>query len=1137
MFIHQQTNEEIDRSLRLAEHDVISGADMTLPVKATRAGKILGFNETTGNPEASILTADAQTLANIASDIATLADIEDGTDATDAIQTVAGISSNVSTVSGISSNVTTVAGISSDVTAVAGDATDIGTVATNIASVNTVATNIADVITVANDLNEAVSELETVANDLNEATSEIDTVANSIGNVDIVGANIANVNTVAGNNANVTTVAGISANVTTVAGISGNVSTVAGISSDVTTVAADGTDIGTVATNITNVNTVAGISGNVTTVAGISANVTSVAGNATNINTVAGDSTAINAVASDATDIGTVATNIANVNTVAGISANVTTVAGDTANIGTIATNLNGTDTIGTVAGSISNVNSVGGSIANVNTVATNLASVNSFADTYRIGATDPTTSLDTGDLFYNTTSSALKVYTGSAWEQGVTAGSGFLPLTGGGLTGNLTFGDNDKAIFGAGSDLQIYHDSANSYIEDVATGSLIIRGTDLHLQDREGNDYIGMDDTGTGGTVRLKHNASTKLTTTSTGIDVSGEVTTTNDIKFTTDRHKFVGGTGANLELGTYSSNNTSRDVHLEIDSAGRVGIGTSSPSNPFEVIGSVDSNIATFSTLGDGGGASNRGLSIAADTYGGSIRTVGSSVSMGFDVNGSERMRITSGGNVSVGGTNATARLNAIAANWPENALGVYSANIAGQTNFAGIAFFNQDTDSATGNVADIYTNPTGTLSLTSASNPAIQLKYGSSGISGGTAALTVDGSGNVGIGTSSPVAKLDVNSGDIAISSTQTSDNGDLGELQFWNTTNAGSGSGTSFVNDVASIQGQMEGTGNNSGGSLHFYTKTDGGSKTQQMTITGDGNVGIGSSIPGDKLEVDGIINIKRLNQLSVLSTTATGVANFEFGFNKSGSTTRGMPNDTAFINMRQGYPIIIATQETERMRIHSGGQLSLATSDATHGFNVGQSGTDFRGRFQGNNQYRLALQNGTSNLVWLGSGGADNFRVSNSSGSTLMELTSSGQVVAASFSGNGSALTNISGTVTNTGGSPAYYGARAFANMVGDGAVSIRNSQNVSSITDEGTGKYRVNFSTAMPDANFTCVSQGSWTNANTNDHHPFVVAVRGRQEDSHNPSWVRMSSGTPYQPGLHSGVQYDADTVEVAIFR
>jgi len=110
MFIHQQTNEEIDRSLRLAEHDVISGADMTLPVKATRLGKLLGFNSTTGNPEATFTIPDANTLAGISADIATLADVEDGTVATNAISNLGPISGNITTVAGIESNVTTVAG-------------------------------------------------------------------------------------------------------------------------------------------------------------------------------------------------------------------------------------------------------------------------------------------------------------------------------------------------------------------------------------------------------------------------------------------------------------------------------------------------------------------------------------------------------------------------------------------------------------------------------------------------------------------------------------------------------------------------------------------------------------------------------------------------------------------------------------------------------------------------------------------------------------------------------------------------------------------------------------------------------------------------------------------------------------------
>lgn len=66
-------------------------------------------------------------------------------------------------------------------------------------------------------------------------------------------------------------------------------------------------------------------------------------------------------------------------------------------------------------------------------------SSLSSFNAIYSSGASDPSTNLDTGDLFFNTTSSTLKVYTGSGWEQGVTAGSGFLPTTGGSLTGNVT--------------------------------------------------------------------------------------------------------------------------------------------------------------------------------------------------------------------------------------------------------------------------------------------------------------------------------------------------------------------------------------------------------------------------------------------------------------------------------------------------------------------------------------------------------------------------------------------------------------------------------------------------------------------------------------------------------------------------
>jgi len=53
-----------------------------------------------------------------------------------------------------------------------------------------------------------------------------------------------------------------------------------------------------------------------------------------------------------------------------------------------------------------------------------------------------------------------------------------------------------------------------------------------------------------------------------------------------------------------------------------------------------------------------------------------------------------------------------------------------------------------------------------------------------------------------------------------------------------------------------------------------------------------------------------------------------------------------------------------------------------------------------------------------------------------------------------------------------GSTATAYGCRAWVNFDGTGTVSIRGSGNVSSITDNGTGNYTVNFTTAMPDGNY-----------------------------------------------------------------
>lgn len=59
-----------------------------------------------------------------------------------------------------------------------------------------------------------------------------------------------------------------------------------------------------------------------------------------------------------------------------------------------------------------------------------------------------------------------------------------------------------------------------------------------------------------------------------------------------------------------------------------------------------------------------------------------------------------------------------------------------------------------------------------------------------------------------------------------------------------------------------------------------------------------------------------------------------------------------------------------------------------------------------------------------------------------------------------------------------GSAATAYGCRAWVNFNGTGTVAIRASGNVSSITDNGTGDYTVNFTTAMPDANYAVAFSG-----------------------------------------------------------
>ena len=255
-------------------------------------------------------------------------------------------------------------------------ATEITTIASNISAINTVNTNASDISTTAADI------------------ANVNTVAGSINNVNTVGASIVNVNAVANS---------LGAAQTFTVTVSGGVFYINGVSNPTLSLTR-GFTYTFDQSDSTNSNHPLAFreSNNTSYTTGVTVNGT--AGQSGSTVVFAVPSNAPNSLLYYCTQHGNSMGN-----TISIINDNIGIVAGNITNINT-------------TAGDISNVNAVGGSIANVNTVASNLGTVNDFAARYSSGASNPTTNLDTGDLFFNTTANELKVYNGTSWQGGVTA-------------------------------------------------------------------------------------------------------------------------------------------------------------------------------------------------------------------------------------------------------------------------------------------------------------------------------------------------------------------------------------------------------------------------------------------------------------------------------------------------------------------------------------------------------------------------------------------------------------------------------------------------------------------------------------------------------------------------------------------
>ncbi len=552
---------------------------------------------------------------------------------------------------------------------------------------------------------------------------------------------------------------------------------------------------------------------------------------------------------------------------------------------------VNDMNILGTSA-NVTAMDNCSGSIASINNASSNLNSINNFGDTYQVSANNPSTdgggnALAAGDLYFNTSANELKVYNGSAWQGGVTATGNFAVTTGNTFTGNniftahTTHNDNVKALFGTGSDLEIYHNGTNSHLK-ATNGAFVVNANQLYLQSLTEN-YLAAT---ANGSVELYYDNSKRFETGSYGTDTIGQATAvihnlytggTKRAGFRADNANtftitdaqghnfFLGQKDAQVEL--YHDNTLRFNTHAygsKITAAGAEPHGQNAISRAALNISGQFGGGLVLDDLGNGG--VTHYLSGAGAVYNISTTTSGNNPEKAIEINrnnnvelyydNSKKLETTSTGVSLTGSYSASYHFLPITTN--NSDLGSYGLRMRH-------VYLADDGKFRAGNTDDLQiyhnglgsfiTNTTGDLDITNTGDDInitaiddIRLKpqngeQGVTVIGNGAVELYYDNSKKLETTSTGVEIPISVNGQGMQLSSSTSTygqidfdanrgaSNQHLGRIRgLWNGTEVG----------MISIQSGTD-TTNKDDGYIGFRTRVSGGSLTEKFRITSEGNV--------------------------------------------------------------------------------------------------------------------------------------------------------------------------------------------------------------------------------------------------------------------------------------------------------